>query len=120
MKKQIIFSFSIYLMVLFSFCTVQKKVEYEFPEAMLPHVKEAYKQQCDKGQILYNINCASCHTQKKGWKLILPTFQESQLKGYELRVANAKHESSLPDEKVSEEELGLIMTFLRYKKPSIK
>ncbi len=120
MKMKISFCFCIGLIVILSCCAVQKKVEYEFPVEMLPHVKEAYKLQCDKGQILYNINCASCHTQKKGRKLILPTFKESQLKGYELRVANAKHESSLPDEKVSEEELALIMSFLRYKKPSIK
>jgi mono/diheme cytochrome c family protein len=118
MKNRIAYYSCIALAALLSFCSVQKKVAYQFPEAMLPHVKEAYTAQCDKGQILYNLNCAACHTQKKGRKLLLPSFKESQLKGYELRVANAKHETSLPDEKVTEEELGLIMTFLRYKKPS--
>ncbi|MDI9341394.1 MAG: hypothetical protein QM534_12565 [Sediminibacterium sp.] len=102
----------------FSFCTVQKNVTYVFPEAMKPEVKEGYRVQCDKGQRLYHLNCGSCHTRKEGLKMYVPDFKEEQLKGYELRVTNAPHERNLPDEQVTEEELGLIMTFLRYKKPN--
>lgn len=101
-----------------SFCTVQKKVDYLFPEAMKPEVREGYKVQCDKGQRLYHLNCGPCHTRKERGKLYVPDFREEQLKGYELRVVNASHEQHLPDEQVTEEELGLIMTFLRYKKPN--
>jgi hypothetical protein len=38
------------------------------------------------------------------------------LKGYEIRVSNAQREENMPDEKVTAEELGLISTFLLYKK----
>jgi hypothetical protein len=102
--------------VLFLKCAVNKKIMYELPKEMLQHVKIGYAKQCDKGKILYDINCAKCHTIIVKRKEIIPDFKEDQLRGYELRVVNAKHEASLPDEQVTEEELGLIMTFLRYKK----
>jgi len=101
-------------------CAVQKTIEPEFPEAMLPHVKAEYAVRYDKGQILYNMNCARCHTTKQGRKISVPDFRPDQLKGYELRIANAQHESNMPDTLVTEEELGIIMTFLMYKKKNTK
>jgi hypothetical protein len=99
-------------------CTSKREVTYVFPEAMLPNVKVAYKEQCDKGKVLFDLNCASCHVKVSGRKKVMPDFKEEQLKGYELRVANAQHANSLPDERVTEEELGLIMVFLKYKRPT--
>lgn len=101
-------------------CTSQKKVNYDFPDAMLPHVKLEYEKQCDKGQILYNMNCARCHTAKVNRKTIIPDFSPEQLRGYALRVSNAQHETNMPDSLVSEEELGIIMTFLSYKEKNNK
>ncbi len=97
-------------------CTSQKKIQYELPEAMLPHVKVEYVKRCDQGQILYNMNCGKCHTTVVKGREIIPDFKPEQLTGYTLRVSNARHESSMPDSLVSEEELGIIMTFLSYKK----
>lgn len=100
-------------------CLAQKKKgkqEYEFPAAMLENVKAAYTVICDKGQVLWNINCAQCHTRKLGKKEQIPDFTEDQLIGYELRIANPTHESTIPETNVSAEELGNIMTFLIYKK----
>jgi len=97
-------------------CTVQKSIEPDFPEAMLPHVKNEYARRYEKGQILYNMNCSKCHTTISGRRMIVPDFKPEQLRGYELRVANKLHETNMPDSLVSEEELGIIMTFLTYKK----
>ena len=97
-------------------CNVQKNVEYDFPTAMLPHVKTEYQKICDKGQALYKINCAKCHNIKVKSRQLIPDFKPEALKGYELRVSNAQHESSMPDTLVTAEELGIIMTFLSYKK----
>jgi hypothetical protein len=97
-------------------CTSQKSISYEFPEAMGQTVRADFIKQCDKGQILYEINCGGCHTKKINGKKVIPDFTPDQLKGYELRVTNAKHETHLTDESVTAEELGLIMTFLNYKK----
>lgn len=99
-------------------CISQQKVTvpYVFPEAMPLPVKMEFANVCDKGKILYDINCAGCHNIKKGRKELIPDFTPEQLKGYELRVSNAQHEENMPDEKVTAEELSLISTFLLYKK----
>ncbi len=98
------------------FCTARKKAEYDFPEQMLPHVKEGYLVQCDKGQILYNINCSGCHSTKVGRKTYIPDFSQDQLTGYTLRTSNKMHSVNLPDSTLTTEELGQIMIFLTYKK----
>ncbi len=112
--------FSICFSALIFSCAVQKRIEPEFPEAMLPHVKVEYAARYEKGQILYDINCGRCHTTIIARKKIVPDFKQEQLKGYELRIANAQHESNMPDSLVTEEELGIIMTFLMYKKKNTK
>ena len=94
----------------------KNRVKYEFPANMPDAVKEAFTEQCDKGLALYEINCAACHNTKSGKRSIIPDFAQEQLIGYELRVKNAKHESSISETTVTAEELGLIMTFLTYKK----
>lgn len=100
-------------------CTAQKELAYELPAEMLPHVKVEYDKRCAKGKILYDMNCARCHNTKVKRKEIIPDFKPEQLTGYTLRVSNAQHESSMPDTLVTEEELGIIMTFLNYKKKNV-
>jgi hypothetical protein len=102
---------------LFAACVSQQQatVSYSFPEAMTEPVRLEFAKVCDKGKILYDINCAGCHNIKKGKKQLIPDFTPEQLKGYELRVSNAQHEENMPDEKVTAEELSLISTFLLYK-----
>lgn len=100
-------------------CASRKPVQYELPEAMLPHVKTEYAKRCEQGQALYAMNCAKCHNTIVKGKEVIPDFSPEQLTGYTLRVSNARHESSMPDSLVSEEELIIIMTFLNYKKKNI-
>ena len=116
MRKRIVYTTCTLAMLVA--CTANKKLGYEFPEAMLPHVKEGYRERCNKGQVLYNINCAGCHNVKVKGRSVVPDFKPEDLRGYELRVANPRHESSMPDSLVTEEELGIIMVFLQYKEKS--
>lgn len=110
--KKLLFIFGLF----FFFCTATKKIEYEFPETMRPEVKKGYLELCDKGQAIYNAACAKCHNYKVKGKWVVPDFKQEQLVGYALRIKNQRHETNLPDSLVSEEELGLVMTFLEYKK----
>ena len=114
--KRVFFTKLIVAAILIAACTAQKKVQYELPDEMLPAVKVEYAKRCDQGKILYDLSCGRCHTTKMRGKEIIPDFNPSQLTGYTLRVSNARHESSMPDSLVTEEELGIIMTFLSYKK----
>ena len=98
-------------------CAVEKNsIVYEFPAEMPDAIRTQFKADCDKGKILYEINCAPCHNLNINGKSIAPDFNADQLKGYEIRVANAKHEESMPEEKVTAEELVYISTYLTYKK----
>lgn len=93
----------------------QAKPKYDFPPAMAANIRENFTKICDQGAILYDKNCAHCHNSKVKGKTVIPDFTEEKLVGYTIRVANKKHEASMPDTLVSAEELGLISTFLMYK-----
>lgn len=97
-------------------CSSSKKVLYELPVEMKENVKEVYAKQCEQGQVLYQLNCARCHSSYKGRKEIIPDFTAEQLRGYELRVTNNQHSENLTDDSCSEQDLMLIMVFLQYKK----
>ncbi len=103
-------------LALFVACTSQKKVGYDFPPAMSANIKMQFTEQCEKGRFLYSKNCARCHNTIVKGKTIIPDFSEEKLVGYAIRNANKKHELNMPDTLVTAEELGLIMTFLTYKK----
>ncbi|HSH66532.1 MAG TPA: hypothetical protein VLB84_12270, partial [Bacteroidia bacterium] len=67
-------------------CSTQEKIAYELPDAMIASARIEYAKQCDKGKILYDINCAKCHNSKERRREIIPDFTAEQLVGYELRV----------------------------------
>lgn len=94
----------------------RNKVTYDFPPEMTGTIREEFIKRWETGKTLYEINCAKCHNTKKKRKTIIPDFKPEQLTGYALRVKNAQHEANMPDNQVSPEELGLIVTFLVYKK----
>lgn len=116
MKKQLTISALLAVGGFLSVAGQKNKIEYDFPAAMPEHVKASYLEQCEKGRALYEINCAQCHSKTEKRRTIIPDFTQEQLIGYELRVKNPKHESAMPETVVTAEELGLITTFLTYKK----
>lgn len=103
-------------MCLLSCAASRYKVTPNFPAAMSETVKVGYLEQWEKGRVLYGLTCGKCHNVKKGKYELIPDFAPEQLVGYELRVKNAKHETGIPDEIVTTEELAQIMIFLNYKK----
>lgn len=103
-----------FLILVAAACASKKKMTYEFPAVMKENVKAEFLRQCEKGAVLYDINCAKCHN--KGRKI--PDFTPAQIYGYEIRLSNKQHESSIMPETVTTEELGYILSFLSYKKKS--
>lgn len=98
----------------------QKKGEVKavFPKEMAEPLQKQYFEFWEKGRIVYSLTCANCHNVVVKKKELIPDFTPEQIKGYEIRVLNPQHESSMPDEKVTEEELMFIATFLQYKNKS--
>jgi hypothetical protein len=111
-----IISSTVVLLWIEAFAQKKAKIVYDFPPEMKEHVRVEYEKLCEKGRVLYEMNCAKCHNTVVKGREVVPDFKPEQLRGYELRVANERHESNLPDEQVTEEELGYIMSFLAYKK----
>ena len=98
-----------------SFVHKSKRATYSFPLEMRADIRSEYQKMCDKGQILYEMNCAKCHNVKVNGKWVVPDFTKDQVNGYEIRVGNRAHEGALTDEAITSEEIGLIATFLLYK-----
>jgi hypothetical protein len=116
MKKNLILLSA--LTSIFVMACTTSKIAYMFPSEMGATVQTSYTEICDKGKILYDLNCAKCHTTKKWGKELIPDFTPEQLESYQIRVANAIHEPIMNDEQIPAEELGMIMTFLTYKSKS--
>ncbi len=108
----------IFISMLIFACSTSKKQVYLFPTEMSPTTQNAYQDICEKGKVLYNLHCANCHNIKKLGKDIIPDFTFEQLDAYLIRAANERHDSDLTEEKVSAEELGMVITYLTYKPKS--
>ena len=107
-----------FLSVISISAAAQKKAKPspEFPKEMAASVQAGYLELWEKGKVLYEINCAKCHNTVVKNRFVIPDFTAEQIKGYEIRVMNPQHEATMPDERVTAEELVLISTFLQYKK----
>lgn len=116
MKKTQIILLILVSTILFVHCKSKQVITYEFPAAMSPAVQAEYAKLCDKGKILYDLNCAKCHTKYVKGKEVIPDFKAEQIEAYQIRVANSEHEKNLGETQLTAEELGLILTFLSYKK----
>ncbi len=88
----------------------------DFPPEMAENIRTEYMKIWEKGKVLYGMNCAECHNQKVGRRMIIPDFSREKLEGYELRVSNRQHEENMPDERVTAEELSQICVFLSFRK----
>ncbi|MEO6254649.1 MAG: hypothetical protein ABIO79_15160 [Ferruginibacter sp.] len=99
-------------------CVIQPKVQYyNFPEDIAEEAKIAYTKKREKGRVLYNINCAKCHTKKIKRSLVIPDFTTDQLDSYIIRIKNETHVANLKESTVSPEEMEAIQFFFTYKKP---
>jgi cytochrome c peroxidase len=92
------------------------KVIYDFPENMPTNIREQNLASCEKGRVLFEMNCAACHVKKEGKRSIIPDFTPEQLGNYEFRFLNKSHEDSLQENQLSQDDLIHIITFLTYKK----
>lgn len=114
MKYFVLFCFS--SLICWAACSAPKKIEYDFPPAMAENIRSEYQKLCEQGRVLYEQHCSGCHTTKIKGKKVIPDFTDQQMVGYGIRISNKRHEESMPDSVISEEELGMISMFFAYKR----
>lgn len=115
MKKHV-FIFAAFVILVWLSCKSHKEITFSFPAEMPEYVKKDNEARCKEGYRLYAKNCAMCHSQFKRKKEIIPQFTVGQISTYQFRLANNMHSDSLREERVSDEELTYIITFLTYYK----
>ena len=71
--------------------------------------------ECERGKALYLIYCSKCHNEGRR-KDIIPDFDGRQLSAYTIRMSNMRHDTSLTEERIPEQELETILTFFMHKK----
>lgn len=116
MKQYRLSSIILGLSLVFSQCKSKQVVYYELPAEMSSDVRTAVQAQCEKGLVLYRLNCAKCHSDTVKGKEVIPDFSPEQLSNYEFRFANKKHEDNLNETQLTQDELVCIIAFLTYKK----
>lgn len=89
---------------------------FDYPDDIKEEDKKAFVKKIKKGKILYNINCAKCHTTTVNSKQVIPDFSLPQLMDYEIRFQYPEHQEDLKETNITVEELDMIIDFLRYKK----
>lgn len=90
---------------------------YDFPSDIAEEAKTANRKMLEKGRILYNINCAKCHNKKINGRIIIPDFTQDQLDSYIIRIKNEVHINTIPETRVTAQEMEAIQFFFTYKKP---
>ncbi len=101
-------------------CVTQPKTQfYDFPSDIAEEAKTANRKMLEKGRVLYNINCAKCHNKKINGRIIIPDFTQDQLDSYIIRIKNEVHINSIPETRVTTQEMEAIQYFFTYKKPAL-
>jgi mono/diheme cytochrome c family protein len=99
-------------------CGAQKEMAFDYPPNITADSQQVFVQHFKKGHVLYESNCARCHTQDVNGHKVIPDFSLPQLLDYEMRFQYQAHEEPLKETRVSVQELDDIQVFLQYKKPS--
>ncbi|HOA36766.1 MAG TPA: hypothetical protein PLQ32_02945 [Flavihumibacter sp.] len=112
MRRYIILSFFLFVVLAwFTAC----KTEYAFPQDIPPSVHPDLIQRFKKGKVLYKIHCTECHGIYAKGHLDVPNFTEYQIDFYS-REALLNPAAHTVMRKISNEQLNMIILFLRYRR----
>jgi len=107
-----VFSFCL----LFLCCATKKKVEYDIPSHYGAQARANAIDWFGKGEILYKINCASCHGIYEKGKESVPNFTKTQIDNYNAMYIKGDPKNHSVAAKLSQEQMYYILTFLRLRK----
>lgn len=110
--------FFIILLLLLCQCARQPKVTYSIPADYPPARREQLIEIFAKGKELYKANCSGCHGIFTKGKDSIPNFTAIQIDNYGARFMNGDPMNHAVARKMSSDQLGQVLTFLRLKKVS--
>jgi mono/diheme cytochrome c family protein len=104
------------LIVCSAACNTQRKVVYNLPDGLDEKQKELLLADLNKGKVLYRTHCMSCHGIFTKRQDGIPDFTYAQLDEYTARYVGHDPQNHAFAENMSQEQLGLIISFLKHRK----
>ena len=97
-------------------CASRKKITYNIPVNFPEEQRKQLLVVLDKGKKLYKANCAECHGIFTKGKDKVPNFTSSQIDNYSARFVARDAKNHAMAIQMSPDQLGQVLTFLRYRK----
>ncbi len=101
-------------------CSTGKKITYDIPDDFPKERKKQILEAAEKGKEIYKTHCAECHGIFTKGKDKIPNFSQVQLDNYSARFIGRDPKNHAVTREMSMEQLNQVLTFLRYKKMSVK
>jgi hypothetical protein len=97
-------------------CATQKKVQYQFPEAMSTLNHDSLITLCEKGKILYKEHCTGCHGIFSKGKDGVPNFTTAQIDMYKAKASLRDPTNHAVLQNMPFDQIDAIQLFLMYRK----
>jgi Cytochrome C oxidase, cbb3-type, subunit III len=104
------------ILIIICTCLVQcktQKIEYNIPSHVSAQNRAIFLERCEKGRILFKINCSGCHGIFTKGKDGVPNFTKDEIDNYRAVVLIARDQKNhAVAAKMSPEQIDHIITFL--------
>jgi mono/diheme cytochrome c family protein len=114
--KYLLIIFACSLCLILVQCATKKKIEYDIPRDYGKQARANAIDWFEKGEILYKVNCASCHGIYKKGKESVPNFTKTQIDNYNAMYIKGDPKNHSVAQKLSQDQMYYILTFLRLRK----
>jgi mono/diheme cytochrome c family protein len=107
----------IFCAALLTHCKTRQKIEYNIPKEIPEATRAIFLERCEKGKILFKINCSGCHGIFTKGKDGVTNFTKDQIDSYRAvaQIGNDKKNHAVAA-KMSAQQLDYILTFLSLRK----
>ena len=98
-------------------CTAHKKIEYNVPKSLPPEIRAIFLERCEKGRILFKLNCSGCHGIFTRGRDGVPNFTKDQIKSYSaVALIGRDSTNHAVAKKMSPQQIDYIVQFLSLRK----
>jgi mono/diheme cytochrome c family protein len=101
-------------------CAAHRTVTYVLTPDVTGENRARLIDRFDKGKVLYKVHCSGCHGIFGNARDTMPDFTEVQFDNYKTQYLNADPTNHAVKDKLSQQQLDYIFTFLRLLKRPVK